>query len=224
MDSLQSILAIRATNKWYIEQMDIVSVYLAGTLDKEIYIEAPEGLGHPKGTVVKLVKALYSLKQSGRIWYKRIESTLNSCGLEHTDSDWSVFTDKEQTLIVRIYVDDLVITGADLAKIKVLKATISKAYPVKDLGEIGVCLGLHIVQNKATSTLEIDQTHYIDNMLQAYRMRDCTPVSSLIEGYKSTAPKTPGEPLADAQLYQQAIGSLQYCAVGTRMDISYALG
>jgi hypothetical protein len=61
-------------------------------------------------------------------------------------------------------------------------------------------------------------------MLQAYRMEDCTPVSSPIDGYESTAPGKPGEVLADALLYQQAIGSLQYCAVGTRMDISYAIG
>jgi hypothetical protein len=114
-------------------------------LNKEIYIETPEGLGHSKDTVVKLVKAFYSLKQSGCIWYKRIESTLNFCSLEHTDSNWSMFTDKEQTLIVRIYVDDLVITEADLVKIKALKAMISKAYPVKDLEEIRVCLRLYIV-------------------------------------------------------------------------------
>ncbi len=55
-------------------------------------------------------------------------------------------------------------------------------------------------------------------------MENCSPVSSLIDGYESTAPGMPGEPLADTQLYQQAVGSLQYCAVSTRMDISYALG
>ena len=34
----------------------------------------------------------------------------------------------------------------------------------------------------------------------------------------------PDEPRADAQLYQQAVGSLQYASVGTRMDITYAVG
>ena len=145
MDSLRSILAIGVANGWYIEQMDVVSAYLARTLDEEIYIDALEGLGHPKGTVVRLIKALYGLKQSGRVWYKKMESTLSSCGLEHTDSDWSVFTNKDHDLIVGIYVDDLVITGPNLAKIKALKATISLAYLVKDLGEIGACLGLNIV-------------------------------------------------------------------------------
>ncbi len=127
-----------------------------------------------------------------------------------------------QGLIVGIYVDDLVIMGADAAQIKSLKATLSAAYPVKDLGEISVCLGLHIVRDKS-GTMTIDQICYIEDILAAYRMENCSPVSSPIDGYESTAPGVSGEPLADTQLYQQAIGSLQYCAVGTRMDISYAL-
>ena len=65
MDSLRAILAIAAANNWPIKQMDIVSAYLAGTLEEEIFMEAPEGLGYPKGTLVQLIKALYGLKQSG---------------------------------------------------------------------------------------------------------------------------------------------------------------
>ena len=87
MDSLRAILAIGAARGWYIEQMDVVSAYLAGTLDEEIYMNAPEGLGHPKDTTVRLIRSLYGLKQSGRVWYKKIESTLNSFGLTRMDSD-----------------------------------------------------------------------------------------------------------------------------------------
>ncbi len=61
-------------------------------------------------------------------------------------------------------------------------------------------------------------------MLRAYRMENCTPISTPIDGYDSTGPAMPDEPRADAQLYQQAVGSLQYASVGTRMDITYAVG
>jgi hypothetical protein len=202
--------------------MDVVSAYLAGTLDEEIYMDAPEGLGHQRGTVVRLIKSIYGLKQSGRVWYKKIEKTLNSYRLAHTESDWSVFTNNGHTIILGIYVDDLIITGPDLAEIKALKAAISSVYPVKDLGQIKVCLGLNIERTETGMT--IDQVQYIEDMLQAYRMENCAPVSSPMDGYDGTLPATPEEPLADALLYQQAIGSLQYCAIGTRMDISYALG
>jgi hypothetical protein len=42
--------------------MDIVSAYLSSTLDEEIYINAPKGLGLPKDLTVHVIKALYSLK------------------------------------------------------------------------------------------------------------------------------------------------------------------
>jgi hypothetical protein len=39
-------------------------------------------------------------------------------------------------------------------------------------------------------------------------MEDYTLVSTPIDGYESTTPGAPSEPAADAQLYQQAVGSL----------------
>ena len=67
--------------------MDIISAYLAGLLDEEIYMEAPEGLGMPLGTTLWVLKALYWLKQSGRVWYQRIQKFFESQGLYRTDSD-----------------------------------------------------------------------------------------------------------------------------------------
>jgi hypothetical protein len=52
-----------------------------------------------------------------------------------------------------------VITGFSLKAMKALKTAISAALLVKDLGEIKMCLGLHIVCND--KTLSIDQTQYI---------------------------------------------------------------
>jgi hypothetical protein len=45
-------------------------------------------------------------------------------------------------------------------------------------------------------------------MLQAYRIEDCTLISTPINGYESTALALPDEPRANGQLYQQAVGSL----------------
>jgi hypothetical protein len=224
MDSLRALLAIAAANNWPIEQMDVISAYLAGVLDEDIYMTPPDGLGLPEGSTLQVIKALYGLKQSGRVWYKRIRDLLKSLGLEHTDSDWSVFVNAKRTLFVGVYVDDLVITGPSLDAIKGLKTALSAAFPVKDLGEIEMCLGLHVVRDENAKTLTIDQSQYIENMLRAYRMENCTPISTPIDGYDSTGPAMPDEPRADAQLYQQAVGSLQYASVGTRMDITYAVG
>jgi hypothetical protein len=66
----------------YIQLMDVVTAYLYGSLDTDIYMKVPEGLKipDPKGSrnmyCVKLQKSLYGLKQSGRMWYNRLSEFL----------------------------------------------------------------------------------------------------------------------------------------------------
>jgi hypothetical protein len=55
--------------------MDAVTAYLYGSLDSDIYMNVPDGIPVPNMHInhnmycVKLVKSLYGLKQSGRMWY-----------------------------------------------------------------------------------------------------------------------------------------------------------
>jgi hypothetical protein len=67
MESLRILLALATTQDWEIYQMDVVSVYLLGDLEEEVYIEAPKGLEVPIGKVLKLIKGMPGLKQSGRV-------------------------------------------------------------------------------------------------------------------------------------------------------------
>jgi hypothetical protein len=55
--------------------MDVMTTYLYGSLDLDIYIKVPNGISvlnmnaNCNMYCVKLVKSLYPLKQSGRMWY-----------------------------------------------------------------------------------------------------------------------------------------------------------
>jgi hypothetical protein len=53
-------------------------------------------------------------------------------------------------------VDDLVITRLSLDAIKGLKTALLAAFLVKDLRQIEMCLGLHVVCDEDTKTLTID--------------------------------------------------------------------
>jgi hypothetical protein len=71
--------------------MDVVTAYLYGSLDSDIYMKVPGGISilnmHVNHNMycVKLFKSLYGLKQLGRIWYNRLkEFLLNKC---YTNSD-----------------------------------------------------------------------------------------------------------------------------------------
>jgi hypothetical protein len=55
--------------------MDVVTVYLYESLYLDIYMKVPDGISVPNTNAnrniycVKLVKFLYGLKQSRRMWY-----------------------------------------------------------------------------------------------------------------------------------------------------------
>ena len=64
--------------------MDVVTTYLYGSIDTNLYIKIPEGFKLPEVTnpkprnmySIKLQRSLYGLKQSGRIWYNRLSEYL----------------------------------------------------------------------------------------------------------------------------------------------------
>nr|GEW87091.1 putative RNA-directed DNA polymerase [Tanacetum cinerariifolium] len=77
--------------------MDVVTAYLYGSLDTEIYMKLPEGYKMPESSeknsreqyAIKLNKSLYGLKQSRRMWYNRliIMSNLEFLALDITDKN-----------------------------------------------------------------------------------------------------------------------------------------
>jgi hypothetical protein len=113
LESLLVLLAIAAIRGLVVHQMDVVTAYLEGPLDEEIYLEPFEGLDVEEGDVILLQRGLYGLKQSGRNWNKLIASFFEEYGLYATPADHFVFTSKDGPLIVALYVDDLVILSDD---------------------------------------------------------------------------------------------------------------
>ena len=65
------VLAIAAVRNWEVEQMDAVTAFMNSDIDNDVYIEllpAWKDIYYIKGDYVcKLLKALYSLKQSPRL-------------------------------------------------------------------------------------------------------------------------------------------------------------
>lgn len=74
---LISLVAYEGLN---FHMIDVVTAYLYGSLDSEIYMKLPKGFNIPDARnfgsreiySIKLNKSLYRLKQSGRIWYNRL--------------------------------------------------------------------------------------------------------------------------------------------------------
>ena len=143
--SIRILLAIAAIYRLEIHQMDVVTAFLAGELEEEIYMEQPEGFEvgtKEEDLVCRLRKSLYGLKQAPRVWNQKIWNFLKSIDFNQTYSDPCVYINKETKVIIAMWVDDLIIFGKDMVSINSLKAQLNKEYEMKDLGELKYFLGI----------------------------------------------------------------------------------
>jgi ABC-type Na+ transport system ATPase subunit NatA len=66
MATIQVLLSLAASYGLLVHQIDVKTAFLNGELDKEIYIDQPDGfvVKGKEQKVCKLIKSLYSLKQA----------------------------------------------------------------------------------------------------------------------------------------------------------------
>ena len=64
ISSVRAFLAITATSKWDLFQIDVKNAFLNGDLSEEIYMQPPSGLFVESNKVCCLRHALYDLKQA----------------------------------------------------------------------------------------------------------------------------------------------------------------
>ena len=136
METLRILLAIATAEDLKIHQMDVVTAYLAGELEEEIYTTPPPGVPGTEGLVCRLWKGLYGLKQSARVWNQRLTGELKCMGLRATTADPSVWVSKDRGLILALHVDDIVLLARDPQALRRIKAALAQVFKMKDLGEI----------------------------------------------------------------------------------------
>ncbi|CAI7880455.1 unnamed protein product [Closterium sp. NIES-54] len=114
------MLGMAANHGWRIKQMDITTAFLNGIILEELYMLQPEGLDDGSGRVCRLKKAIYGLKQAPRAWYHKLEETLLAGGFKKSECDHSLFLlqEKEQFLMLLVYVDDILLFSESAAMIE----------------------------------------------------------------------------------------------------------
>eukprot|EP00253_Pinus_taeda_P011309 PITA_11309 len=124
----------------------------------------------------------------------------------------------EEPLILVLYVDDLVITGAERL-IEHCKRDLVAEFEMKDIGLMHYFLGLEVWQEEGHFFL--GQGKYIVDILGRFHMEDCRPMSTPMITNSNKLHASDSE-LVDPTLYRQLIGSLMYL-VNTRPDICFAV-
>ena len=228
--SIRVLLAFAVQNDMLLHQMDVVTAFLNGTLEEDLYMQQPDGYVQQgkEHLVCKLRKSLYGLKQSPRCWNKAFTEFMKSVEFKQSSADPCIYVRETGTLctlcIVAVYVDDLIIATKTDEEMQQVKQLLQSQFKMKDMGELHYCLGISIKQDKAGKTLEMHQKQYLLKMLEKYNLQDAKPVSTPADSNVRLRKDDNVSKAVDSVMYQSIVRSLLYAAVATRPDISQAVG
>jgi hypothetical protein len=216
METVRLLLALAAHRGWAVHHMDVKSAFLNGDLQEEVYVRQPPGFIDDENQhgVLRLRKALYGLRQAPRAWNAKLDATLNSLGFERSPLEHAVYrrNTSASTLIVGVYVDDLVITGSNGGVIEAFKEEMKRKFAMSDLGLLSYYLGIEVDQRDDCITL--CQSAYIAKILKAAGMAGCNAAHTPMENRLKLTNTDSGGAM-DTTLYRSIVGSLRYlCKTG----------
>lgn len=203
-------------------QADAVNAFCNSPLDDEVYVYNPPGF-NKNGFVLRLLRGLYGLRKSPKLWFKLLSGTLSDIGLYSIPGQPCVYTDY-QGILVFFFVDDLVIVFPADRRSKALSylKKLTQKYEFRILGELEWFVGVKVTRDRLNRKLFLSQEAYIEKICGEYNCnqpgrRVSTPLVT------DKLPKYDGKATTEEiKLYQKKIGSLIYASSVTRPDISRA--
>ena len=216
---LRFLFVVAVARKMVIEQFDAVTAYLNSPIDQDIFVYAPEGSNFPEGTILKLKKAVYGLKQAGRLWQLTILKHLIEEGWLAFHVDDNVF--RKQNNFLSVYVDDFVSFSTSKGESDNIFGDIDKKYKLKRLGPIKELLGMSFVYQHE-SILSVDQIGYIEKISKKYSLTRFPKQPLPVDSYNKVLDDSPLLNAEEATVYRGITGELQYVSGCIRPDLTFA--
>jgi hypothetical protein len=183
----------------------------------------PPGFAHPQypNHLCQLQKALYGLKQAPSAWFSRLSGKLLTLGFKASQSDTSLFLYKSATctILVLIYVDDILITSSSSSAVRDLLSTLKQEFSVKDLGLLNYFLGIEVLPSFGGFLLP--QHRYILDILSRTKMTEAKPINCPMASSTHLSAHE-GDLFSDHTLFHSTVGTLQYLCI-TRPNISFCV-
>ncbi|WVZ75718.1 hypothetical protein U9M48_023753, partial [Paspalum notatum var. saurae] len=216
LEAIRILLAFAASKGFKLQQMDVKSAFLNGFIEEEVYVRQPPSFESARFSdrVYKLRKAFYGLKQAPRAWYARLKSFLLKSGFVMSSVDKTLFllSHGGDTLIVQIYVDDIIFGSSSHALVFSFAEQMSREFEMSLMGELQSKQGLE--------RTFVHQAKYTRDILKKFNMGDSKPMTTPMSTNTALNADEDGE-VEDQKEFRGMIDSLLYLTV-TRPDIQFA--
>ncbi|KAG9442724.1 hypothetical protein H6P81_018578 [Aristolochia fimbriata] len=181
LTSVRVLISIASIRHWDLFHMDVKNAFLNGALTEEVYMVPPPGSSHPSGQVCRLRHALYGLKQAPRAWFSTFCSKIVKFGYTQSSHDSALFIRQfsSGTVLLLLYIDDMMITGDDIQGISDLKRYLSSCFEMKELGQLRYFLGLEVLP--LDDGYGLSQVKYASDLLNRAGLSDSKVCDSPME-------------------------------------------
>ena len=186
-------------------------ISLNGFLEKKAYVKQSMSykVKRHENKIFKLNKVLYGLNQVPRAWYSRIDGYFLKNRFVKCLNEYAIYIkikESGDTLIVCLYVDDLIFTGNN---------------PIMtNIGLMSYYLGVKFKQGE--DGIFVNQETFVGEVFNKFRMEDCAKVNTPVEcGVRMS--KNDEEGTINFTTLKNLVGRLRYWKC-THLNIFFGVG
>ena len=168
----------------------------------------------------KVKQSFLWIEASLKAWYSHIDGYfLNNRFVKclHKYVIYVKIKESGDTLIICLYVDDLIFTGNNAKMFKDFKQAMIKEFEMMDIGFMTYYLGIEIKQEEYG--IFVNQEKFIKEILKNFKMKDCAKVNTPIECGEKMSKNDKVEKI-NSTIFKSVIRSLRYF-ICTRPDILF---
>jgi len=188
----------------------------------ELFMKLPKDYTDGKDVIVKLERNIYGAKQAGRLWYLHLHEVLVSYGCVRGYVDPCYFLKKEgaHTLMVCVYVDDILATSGSEAMLSDFKKYLESSFKkLKVSQDPEKFLGIE-VKTLQDGRVKLSQKTYVLKFTDAYVTKHKIRHIPLPVDWQHRVHE--GSSNAHIESLQDKVGSIRFAADRTRYDIMFA--
>eukprot|EP00971_Amphidinium_carterae_P115791 2293571-Amphidinium_carterae.1 len=110
--AMRILLTIAILKNFTLFTTDMASAFLNTPIDNEVLVQPPKESYHNTPHILwRMTKALYGLRTSPKHWPEHLSTIPQQLGFTRLKSDTCVFVNKQSTIYIMAYVDDLLAVG-----------------------------------------------------------------------------------------------------------------
>ena len=242
--SVRTLLAWAAVRDLEIFQFNCKTAFLHAKIRHPLYARPFPGYpASDASKVLRILVALYGLRQSAYEFYMLIMSLILSLGMIRCEVDHGIFMGEwasppdpsvvmppdgsSLVLYVPLHVDDgLAVTNSQPLYAWFL-SSLSARLQIVDLGPCSKFLNIVIIRDRPNRKLWLSSHIYVAELLAEWNLTTCRTATTPFPSNFSDSSPAPSNALptaSDVDLlpqYQRLVGCLLYLAISTRPDISF---